>query len=244
MKPTFTGLALGVSIVFALGPCIKAQDAAALAQFFEAKQVIVKMDMPGTQQGVDIYPGRPQPLDLKSYSGRIKKFGIALRNGDFVMVTKVKVKDNNVEFQLAGGGYGTFGDDTDTSAHYTPSDKSSREKDLQKQIDAEKDPDRRRSLQRELDRVRRDRERNDDIARSIAQDAAESKKARIDVKRTQGGSRFNLHFDAKKLGDSLTPQMVMNALAPYVSFPPESFGAPNGAAPEPRPTLPPSPPAR
>jgi len=226
MRPTLTGIALGAILMFSIAPQAEAQDAAALAQFFEAKQVIVKMDMPGTQQGVDIYPDRPQPLDLKSYSGRLKKFGIAIRNGDSVMITKVKVKDNNIEFQLAGGGYGTFGDDTDTSAHYTPADKSRREKDLENQINAEKDPDRRRSLQRELDRVRRDRQRSDDISRSIAQDAAEAKKGRIDAKRTQGGSRFNLHFDTKRLGDSLTPQMVMKALAAYVSFPPESFGEP------------------
>jgi hypothetical protein len=154
------------------------------------------------------------------------------------------VKDNNIEFQLAGGGYGTFGDDTDTSVHYTPSDKSRREKDLENQIDAEKDPDRRRSLQRELDRVRRDRQQSDNISRSIAQDAAESKKARIDAKRTQGGSRFNLHFATKTLGDALTPEMVMRALAPYVAFPPETFGASHDAATESRPTVPPVPPAR
>ena len=76
------------------------QSPEAVSGFFEGKQVIVKLDMPGTQQGVDIYPQRPQALDLKSYSSRIKKFGTALRNGDSVMVTKVKVKDNNIEFQL------------------------------------------------------------------------------------------------------------------------------------------------
>jgi hypothetical protein len=200
-----------------------AQDPGGLAAFFEGKQVVVKMDMPGTQQGVDIYPQRPQPLDLKSYSGRVKKFGVAIRNGDSVMITKIKVKDNNIEFQLAGGGYGTFGDDTDTSAHFTPADKSSREKDLENRLKTETDPDRRRSLQRELDRVRSDRQRRDDFARAAAENAAESKKARIDGKRIQGGSRFNLHFDSRNLGDSLTPQLVMTALAQYVAFPPEAF---------------------
>lgn len=188
------------------------------------------MDMPGTQQGVDLYPDRPQPLDLKSYSSRVKKFGVAIRNGDSVMITKIKVKDNNIEFQLAGGGYGTAGDDTDTSAHYTPADKSSREKDLENQLRTEKDPDRRRSLQRDLDRARSDRERRDDRARADAESAAESKRARIDNRRIQGGSRFNLHFDARKLGDGLAPQLVMKALDAYVSFPPGEF-APAAAAP-------------
>jgi hypothetical protein len=32
------------------------QSPEAVSSFFEGKQVTVKLDMPGTQQGVDIYP--------------------------------------------------------------------------------------------------------------------------------------------------------------------------------------------
>ena len=36
---------------------LQAQDAqSSLSQFFEGKQVVVKIDMPGSQQGIDIYP--------------------------------------------------------------------------------------------------------------------------------------------------------------------------------------------
>jgi hypothetical protein len=55
------------------------------------------------------------------------------------MVTKVKVKDNNIEFQLAGGGYGTVSDDTDTSVQFTPSERSGREKDLENRLKSETD---------------------------------------------------------------------------------------------------------
>ena len=71
---------------------VAGQDQAALSQSFEGKQVTVKMDMPGSQTGVDIYPNKPQPLDTKSYAARLKSFGVSLRNGDTVMITKVKVK--------------------------------------------------------------------------------------------------------------------------------------------------------
>ncbi|HEX4164093.1 MAG TPA: hypothetical protein VHZ55_01345 [Bryobacteraceae bacterium] len=170
-----------------IGFHLPAQNPAAIGQFFEGKQVIVKLDMPATQQGVDIYPQRPQTLDVKSYSSRLKKFGTSLRNGDKVVITKIKVKDNNVEFQLGGGGYGTAFDDTDSSVHFTPADKSSREKELERQLNAETDPDKRRSLQRELESVRADRERQDLRDRARAEDAADNKKQRIDSQRLQGG---------------------------------------------------------
>ena len=41
---------------------------------------------------------------------------------------------------------------------------------------------------------------------------------RVALKRQQGGSRFNIHVDAKKMGDSLTPQVIESALAQYVAF--------------------------
>jgi hypothetical protein len=200
------------------------QSPEALSGFFEGKQVIVKLDMPGTQQGVDIYPQRPQALDLKSYSSRLKNFGAALRNGDSVMVTKVRVKDKNIEFQLGGGGYGTFSDDTDTSAQFTPSEKSGREKELEDRLRSETNQDRRRALQRELDDLRFRREQRDQRDRAAAEQTAEFKKQRLDTRRQQGGSRFNIRFEPRRPVSEITPQMIMAALAPYVTFPPDAFG--------------------
>jgi hypothetical protein len=217
------------------GAVVPANEAT-LAQAFEGKQVVVRMDMPGTQQGVDLFVQRPQPLDTKSYAGRLKKFGTSIRNGDTVMVTKIKVKDKNIEFQLAGGGYGTAGDDTDTSVHYTPIDKSSREKDLEQQIRDEKDPDRRRALQRQLDDVRSRRERQDRRDQAMAQDAAENKKQLVYGRRQQGGSRFNLRFNTNEAAASATPEQLMTVLASYVSFasmPPPAEQAPQAPSPGP-----------
>ena len=215
-----------LAVVLAGIPYAAAQNADALSPFFEGKQVVVKMDMPGTQKGVDIYPKRPQPLDAKSYGDRLKQFGVSLHRGETVMVTKVKVNKDNVEFQLGGGGYGTAMDNTDTSVHFTPSEKSSQEKDLENQISNESDPDKRRSLQRELDYVRSERERRDRIDKSRAQDDADRRTGRVADKRQQGGSRFNIKLDARGMGDSLTPQVVENALAKYVSFPGDAAGGP------------------
>src|ERR1700761_3662731 len=217
--------------VFACAVSALAQSQDALAPYFEGKQVTVKIDMPATQKGVDIYPNRPQPLDAKSYGDRMKQFGVSLQKGDTTMVTKVKVNKDNVEFQLGGGGYGTAGDNTDTSVHFTPADKSDREKELENQLNNETDPDRRRSLQRELDSVRRDRERRDAYNHARAEDDAARRTDQIAMKRQQGGSRFNIRMNTKAMGDSLTPQVIQNALAQYVSFSPNAGGVSGGGYP-------------
>src|ERR1700734_3589720 len=110
--------------------------------------------MPGSQQGIDVFPQQPNSLDAKNYGKRMKSFPIALHNGDAVMITMVKVKDKLIEFQLGGGGFGTFGDDTDTSVKFTPAPKSDREKDLESQISQTDDQDRKNDLQRQLDYLR------------------------------------------------------------------------------------------
>jgi hypothetical protein len=231
------GVSVCCAVMFAVVGSACAQNPDALSPFFEGKQVVVKMDMPGTQKGVDIFPDRTPPLDAKSYGDRMKQFGVSLRNGDSVMVTKVKVNKDNVEFQLGGGGFGTAGDSSDTSVHFTPADKSDREKELERQLNNETDPDRRRSLQRELDYVRAERDRRDAYERARAEDDAARRTEQVAIKRQQGGSRFNVRVDAKKMGDSLTPQVIESALAQYVAFPGDMGGAPVGPAPGRTPAL-------
>jgi hypothetical protein len=207
-----------------------AQDAQSLSQFFEGKQVVVKIDMPGSQQGVDIFPQRNNMLDAKAYGKRMKSFPIALHNGDAVMITTVKVKDKLIEFQLGGGGFGTFGDDTDTSVKFTPAPKSDREKDLENQLSQTDNPDQKASIQRQLDYVRRQRERDDQRNKAIAEQAARIKTMQVNDDRMKGGSRFNLKYDGK-VPPNITPQDVMAALSQYVSFPPGmTGGAPQAVA--------------
>jgi hypothetical protein len=208
---------------FLVAAPLRAQDAQSISQFFEGKQVVVKIDMPGSQQGIDIYPQRDGMLDAKAYGKRIKSFPAALHNGDAVMITTVKVKDKLIEFQLGGGGFGTFGDDTDTSVKFTPAPKSNREKDLENQLANTDDPDEKARIRRELDYVRSRRERDDQRNRAIAEDAAREKRDQVDQDRMKGGSRFNLKYDGKVPPD-ITPQDIMAALSQYVSFPPGMAG--------------------
>jgi hypothetical protein len=207
-----------VFILFLAVGSVFAQDTGQLNQFFEGKQVVVKIDMPGSQQGVDIFPQRPSPLDAKAYGKRMKSYPVALRSGDAVMITTVKVKDKLIEFQLGGGGFGTMGDDTDTSVKFTPASKSDREKDLENQLSNTDDQNQRDNIQRELDYLRRQRERDDQRNRTIAEQNANEKKYEVDQNRAKGGSRFNLRYDGK-VPANITPQDVMAALSQYVDFP-------------------------
>ncbi|HEX6465083.1 MAG TPA: hypothetical protein VFZ98_11535 [Vicinamibacterales bacterium] len=224
--PTLPRVALFAVVVAAAARPAHAQDESVLRSFFEGKTVIVKMDLPGTQQGVDVYPDARRAVDMKQYSTRIKSYGVAIRNGESVLVTLVHVKDKLIEFQLAGGGFGTLGDDTNGDVYVAPVSKSDREKDLEKFVKNEDDPVRKRRLQRELDDLRDRREREDAANKAAAATASEVKKERIASERRHSGSRFNIRYD-EGVPVGMGPDGVMRALADYVDFP---FAADQGLA--------------
>ncbi len=203
----------------------QAQAQAQLSQAFEGKMVVVKIDMPGTQLGVDLYPQRDMPLDVKSYAKRLKQYGTALRVGDEVMITKIKVKDKLIEVQLGGGGYGTPWDDTETRVSAPATEKSRREKDLEAQLKSETDSAKRKQIRRRLDDLRDRRDDTDRQNQIRAANASVQKEELINAKRLQGGSRFNLKYTGAVPSEALTREAVMAALAQYVTFPRVSFGS-------------------
>jgi hypothetical protein len=207
-----------VPLVLAAAP-LRAQSEAELRHYFEGKRVTLKIAMPGTEAGVDIYPGTGQPLDYPRYADRLKDHGTAIRAGDDAMVTKIRVKSKHIEFQLDGGGYGTMSDETSTSVSVASTPKSRRERNLEAELKREKDPVRRRELEEELDDLQNDREREDARNRAEVADAVEQKKQNIRQRRVEGGSRFNVRYrDLMPVG-VLDPKELEAALAEYVTFP-------------------------
>jgi hypothetical protein len=189
-----------------------------LRDYFEGRTVRLKIEMPGTQQGVDLYPGTARPLDFPRHASRLKEYGTAIRRGDEALVTKVKVKDDLIEFQLGGGGYGTFGDDDSPTVSVPSAPKTTREKNLEKELDRTTDKARRKEIREELDDLKRDRERQDAHNQVLAAQAQESRAANIRQRRLEGGSRFNLRFVNGVPRDALTPEAMMQALDAYVDF--------------------------
>jgi hypothetical protein len=211
-----TGVATLCAVLAA--PCAFAQSEAALKEYFEGKTVVVKLDMPAAQTGIDVYADARRAINFDDYSARLKANGVAIHSGDTVLVTKIKVKDKLIEFQLAGGGYGTSGDDTSTSAYVPGAPKSNREKDLEREVKDETDPVRKRRLQRDLDDLRHEREREDQRNKAAAEVASEQKRQRIAEQRLHGGSRFNIRYQ-NAVPAGVTPGGVIAALDEYISFP-------------------------
>jgi hypothetical protein len=198
-------------------PVVAARDYTYLKDVFEGRRVTVRIDMPATSDGVNVHVDSRRGLDVNEYRNNLRRYGVAIREGESVMVTLVKVKSDLIEFQLGGGGYGTFFDDTDTSANIPYIGKSDRERSLERQVRDETDRNRRRQLERELDVLRDRRERENHRIRIERERISEYKEERLAFRRLQAGSRFNIRFRDRVPYD-LRPEDITDALAQYVDF--------------------------
>lgn len=195
-----------------------AQTEDILRRSFEGKQVRIRMDMPGSEQGVDVYPGTSQKVNYPEHASRLKRFGTAIRSGDIAMITKIRLKGDHLEVHLDGGGYGTAGDETSSDVYVPTLEKTEREKNLEKELDKTTDPAVKKRLREELDALRKDRERQQARIRAEAAQAEAMKESVIRQKRLEGGSRFNLRYRDRVPVDELRPEAVMSALADFVDF--------------------------
>ena len=202
----------------ALAAPAAAQSEADLKSYFEGKRVTVRLDMPGDADGVDVHADARRALDFGKYKDKLKRYGTAIRAGDTVVVTLVKVKKDLIEFQLGGGGFGTFGDDTSTSANIPLIEKSSREQDLEKRIKDEDDRDRRHRLERELDDLRDHREREN--RRIMAERARIEEPKRERIAERTAARRLPLQHPLRgsRPGRRCVPRTSCPALAEYVDF--------------------------
>ena len=202
-----------------LGTPAVAQDETALRAFFEGRRVRVTIDMPGTSDGVDVHADDGRPIDFKQHGERLKQYGIAIRARDTATVTLVKMKKDLIEFQLNGGGFGTFGDDTSTSVYIPHVERSSRERELDRLIKEEEDKRRRHQLEDERDELRERRERTNRRIDAERAAAEAQKRELIAERRLSGGSRFNLRYE-DAVPSGIKPEEVMAALERYVDFSP------------------------
>ncbi|CAN5606649.1 hypothetical protein BH10ACI4_BH10ACI4_33640 [soil metagenome] len=225
----FRSTFVGVMLLGCVLPGFSQSEAStSLEKFFEGKEVVMKIDMPGTQKGVDLNYKKPVPMDWKEYSSRIKSNGIAIHKGEVVRVTKFVVKNDMIEFQVAGGGFGSFGDDSSTTVAPNITRKSQYERDLEDQISRVKDSDQKRRLERDLARVRSRRQQMDADNQNAAMVASQIKAQQVAQNRLGGGSRFNLRWQGSIPPDDRNPEAIMQLLSEYVDFQPAPAG---GGAP-------------
>ena len=208
---------VGIAVVLGglMTSSASAQNPVALERDFEGRHVELKMDMPGDSGGVDVWPHRETPVDFSRVGDHLRRHGMALRKGDSVMVTKVRVKKKLIEFQLGGGGHsgGAGGSYISTNVP-----ESRREKDLDDLIDKETDERRKDRLKSEQSRLRTDRRREETRLRAEAAQAKELAEIRERELRATSGSRFNVRFDGEVPEEVLSPEGLAGALAEYVVF--------------------------
>jgi hypothetical protein len=204
-----------------------AQGEYALRTAFEGKTVTVKLDMPGTSRGVDVYPQEAIPVSFRDVADRTKDFTVSLKMGQQVMVTKIVVKRDLIEFQLGGGGYGTLFDNTGSNISASEAGESQRERALRDSVKTAPNAAKKKAFERELNDTRAARERENTQARAQAAQANELREVNLRAKRSVSGSRFNIRYKPNVPSDAMTPEGVMQALAAYVDFP----GAPMTNAP-------------
>ncbi len=225
MKPLF--LVIGASLM-ALVLCSAAAaqmlpetGELALKRYFEGKKIIVKLDMPATKSGVDLYPDRTDKLfDLEKHLKRNRDNGVAIPNGGQTMITKIEFDKKTIEVHLDGGGFGSSDDWQRVGAeptYPTSIPKTQREIDLEKQITTETDKKKLQYLKDELSYERKRRDEGDRRNRHRYDDAVRERNDRIAYERPRRGSRFNLVYkntDPK----TLTAQDIIRDLEKYVDF--------------------------
>jgi hypothetical protein len=188
----------------------------ALKESFEGRSVTVRIDMPATEKGIDVRVGESMPIDTGTLGDRLAEAGVSIREGARVPVTKVHIKDDLIEFQLAGGGFDWL---WNTQGSVSPqTGKSGRERDLERRIKEERDPDRRRELERELRDARYDRERDERRSREAAEEENRRRRQEDHERALLRGSRFNLRWDGRVPPEAQTPEAVMLLLSPWVDF--------------------------
>src|SRR5262249_27207865 len=96
--------------------------------------------------------------------------------------------------------------------------KSSRERDLERRIRDERDPERRRELEQDLREARHYRERRDRYRRETAEIENVRRDQEDHQRALYKGSRFNLRWDDRVPPRAATPEGIMELLAPWVDF--------------------------
>ena len=228
MRRLVVAVIASVASAHASAPIAGAQSEAALRSAFEGKTVTVKLDMPGTSRGVDVYPMEATPVSFRDVADRTKDYTVSLKMGQTVMVTKIVVKKDLIEFQLGGGGYGTIGDNTGSDISASQASESNKERALRDSIKTAPNSARKKDYERELNNLRSARERENAGARAEAAQANELREANLRSKRSVSGSRFNIRYKPAVPPDAMTPDGVRRALAEYVEF----SGAPMANAPQ------------
>ena len=226
----------GASLILAWAAIASPADAqsktaaAALEKALVGREVRLRLDMPATSAGIDLYLQKEPEYDAAQLATRLSSYGVAIRQGQTAIITKVKVNKKNIEVQLGGGGYGTLGDD-DGLVVARLDEPSPRQRELERERSRTTDPKRRKDIDRELYELREALRRQHQEAFRHAKALTAINQKEIARKRLDGGSRFNVWYQDKRLEQwAPTPEELMYSLADYLELVVAEQGAPRVAS--------------
>jgi hypothetical protein len=219
MKKTILGgLILVLSCAPAFAQNAREQARATLIKAFIQKNVVVKLDMPGIDKGVEVFADKQNSTDAGKNLKRLTAFGTAIRSGDTARVTGIRVTKDEISVELNGGGMpkSTFVGAVPRPALTRASTEESR---AMNRINSAGDSSK-RDMEQEHSRVKyesAERKRKD--ARATAVYVARHKEAieRARAGAPNMGSRFVIKFDRTDPA-SVTPDELKRLLADYVVF--------------------------
>jgi hypothetical protein len=199
------------------------QDDLELRRHFEGMSVVVKIDMPAASSGVGVEPNAELPIDYRKIGSDIKRYGVGVHEGERIVVTKVFVKKDHIEFHLGGGGFGTWGDymRIPSASYSSYRGKSGYERDLENRLRSSTGAERDR-IHGELNRARYQRRRDDRVSDAINAQARIDREILIREERVKDGSRFNIWYRDGVPEGATSPAAIQQALSKYVQFPNDS----------------------
>lgn len=190
-----------------------AQSEAALWEALEGRTVVAKVDLPATKSGVDIHPDASPSANDAQYGKQLRQFGAAARSREPVTITDVKVNPKSIAIELERSDSATDA----SSQVYVAAAKSPRERNLERELESETDPERRERMEKELEELRAKRARADERLRAAlarpTQGGQDSNRSR-----TGSGTRFNLVFPSGVPSRALRPDYVIAALKQWIDF--------------------------
>ena len=168
--------------------------------------VLVKIDMPANEDGVDIRTWQQPAIDIGEIQERIDKHGVSLSAyGQLSLITEIKRKRKHLEFHLDGGGWSGRVPSVPRFIDRSPEE-------IALGLPARPEPE--DVIRRRRAELAEERIREDDKAYERYLEKAEE----YERNKTAAGSRFNLRYRQALTARELTPKSIMEALGAYVDF--------------------------
>jgi len=209
---------LSCILLCSLCPYGSSQDLETIQEKLEDTEVVLKIDMPASILGIDLNLNTNAPLDQIIYKQRISDFGVSIFKGDKVLLTQVVQQDSSsIIIYLGDGGY-DYTKSVNSTAVKTISTISDQEYKLTQKIADETNKNNLAKLNKDLNKLRRNRRSKQEEINSKAIESNIKQKEKELAKSNTSGSRINIKFVHKISKADLDFNNIENILSPYLIF--------------------------